>query len=139
LRQFEGLMASIVAAGLREVTAPAGGHFQGPAQVLEKLAGLPEPEKGDALLVEMLTSAVESREGVRPDLDDVAKFLAGLGKPIIVEAPRGRPIQTARGSPPPKTLSWIGSKNFLAFKKLPFLRRASYLQRACVRPRRAAR
>ncbi len=45
-------------------------------------------EKGDELLVEMLTSAVESRAGVRPDADDVAEFLAGLGKTIIVEAQR---------------------------------------------------
>lgn len=51
-------------------------------------------EKGDELLVEMLTNAVESRAGVRPDADDVAEFLAGLGKPIIVEAQR-------TGPPPP--------------------------------------
>lgn len=31
------------------------------------------------LLVDMLTSAVESKAGVRPDADDVAEFLAGLG------------------------------------------------------------
>jgi predicted type IV restriction endonuclease len=46
-------------------------------------------EKGDELLVEMLTNAVESRAGVRPDADDVAEFLAGLNKTIIVEAARG--------------------------------------------------
>ena len=48
-------------------------------------------EKGDELLVEMLTNAVESRAGVRPDADDVAEFLAGLSKTIIVEAARGFP------------------------------------------------
>lgn len=37
-------------------------------------------EKGDEMLVEILTSAVESRAGVRPDADDVAEYLAGLGK-----------------------------------------------------------
>ena len=42
-------------------------------------------KKGDELLVEMLTSAVEAKEGVRPDADDVAEFLAGLGKAIVVE------------------------------------------------------
>lgn len=47
-------------------------------------------EKGDELLVEMLTSAVESKAGVRPDADDVAEFLAGLGRLVIVEAQRGR-------------------------------------------------
>lgn len=36
-------------------------------------------EKGDETLVELLTSAVESRDGVRPDENDVAEFLAALG------------------------------------------------------------
>jgi hypothetical protein len=36
-------------------------------------------EKGDELLVEMVTSAVESKAGVRPDANDVADFLASLG------------------------------------------------------------
>jgi predicted type IV restriction endonuclease len=51
-------------------------------------------EKGDELLVEMLASAVESKAGVRPDADDVAEFLAGLGKPIIVQAQRSDPTPT---------------------------------------------
>jgi predicted type IV restriction endonuclease len=42
-------------------------------------------EKGDELLVEMLMGAVESKAGVRPDADDVAEFLLGLGRPVIVE------------------------------------------------------
>jgi hypothetical protein len=45
-------------------------------------------EKGDEVLVEMLTSAVESKEGVRPDVDDVAEFLAGLGRPMVIETKR---------------------------------------------------
>ena len=45
-------------------------------------------EKGDELLVELLATAVESKTGFRPDDDDVAEFLATLGKPVIVEAPR---------------------------------------------------
>jgi predicted type IV restriction endonuclease len=45
-------------------------------------------EKGDELLVEMLTSAVESKAGVRPEADDVAEFLATLGRAVIVEASR---------------------------------------------------
>ncbi|MSU49407.1 MAG: hypothetical protein EXS37_10030 [Opitutus sp.] len=57
-------------------------------------------EKGDELLVEMLTSAVESRAGVRPDADDVAEFLAGLGKTIIVETARSKPTQPSGGVPP---------------------------------------
>ena len=61
-------------------------------------------EKGDEILVEMLTSAVESKAGVRPDVDDVAEFLAGLGKPIIVESQRGDPRQpTSTESPRPTT------------------------------------
>ena len=51
-------------------------------------------EKGDELLVELLASAVESKTGVRPDDDDVAEYLAGLGKPVFVEAaPRSTPTQ----------------------------------------------
>lgn len=57
-------------------------------------------EKGDELLVEMLTSAVESKAGVRPDPDDVAEFLAGLGRLVIVEAERGSATQpTSAWSP----------------------------------------
>lgn len=52
-------------------------------------------EKGDELLVEMLTNAVESKAGVRPDADDVADFLVRLGKPVIVEAQRGSTTQPA--------------------------------------------
>ena len=50
-------------------------------------------EKGDELLVEMLTSAVESKAGVRPDADDVAEFLAGLGQPPPIERPRSGGVQ----------------------------------------------
>jgi predicted type IV restriction endonuclease len=35
-------------------------------------------EKGDEVLVELLASSVESKVGVRPDDDDVLRFLAGL-------------------------------------------------------------
>jgi predicted type IV restriction endonuclease len=60
-------------------------------------------EKGDELLVEMLTNAVESRAGVRPDADDVAEFLAGLGKTIIVEAARSNTTQPSSGVAPRST------------------------------------
>jgi predicted type IV restriction endonuclease len=52
-------------------------------------------EKGDELLVELLVSAVESKTGFRPDDDDVAEFLATLGKPVIVEAVRSNVSQPA--------------------------------------------
>lgn len=45
-------------------------------------------EKGDEDLVDLLANAVESKAGVRPDDDDVAEFLAALGKPAITEASR---------------------------------------------------
>jgi hypothetical protein len=48
-------------------------------------------EKGDELLVELLASAVESKAGVRADVDDVAEFLAALGKPLIVETASSKP------------------------------------------------
>ncbi len=59
-------------------------------------------EKGDELLVEMLMGAVESKAGVRPDADDVAEFLLGLGKPVIVEPQRptvGRETAVAPSRP----------------------------------------
>ncbi len=61
-------------------------------------------EKGDEVLVDMLTSAVESKAGVRPDADDVAEFLAGLGGPITVETRRGGTAQpTVAEFPRPAT------------------------------------
>lgn len=50
-------------------------------------------EKGDEALVEILTNAVESRAGIRPDEDDVAEFLEELGKPIIVENFQPSPLK----------------------------------------------
>jgi len=41
--------------------------------------------KGDELLVDLLANAVESKTGVRPEDNDVAEFLAKLGKPIVVD------------------------------------------------------
>jgi hypothetical protein len=80
-------------------------------------------EKGDEVLVEMLTSAVESKAGVRPDPDDVANFLAGLGRSAIVEAQRSdattpsgvvftRPIppRTTSESPRSGTLVLLGKE-----------------------------
>ncbi|MBI4026050.1 MAG: hypothetical protein HY360_13775 [Verrucomicrobia bacterium] len=57
--------------------------------------GIPEAwrelvEKGNEDLVELLASAVESKAGVRPEDNDVAEFLAGLGRPIIVETSRAK-------------------------------------------------
>ena len=45
-------------------------------------------EKGDELLVDLLASSVESKVGVRPADDDVAEFLAALGKSTITETSR---------------------------------------------------
>jgi len=47
-------------------------------------------EKGNEDLVDMLASAVESKAGVRPDDNDVAEFLAGLGRPVTVETSRDK-------------------------------------------------
>ena len=44
--------------------------------------------KGNEELVELLASNVELKTGIRPDTDEVAEFLAGLGKPVIVETLR---------------------------------------------------
>jgi hypothetical protein len=42
--------------------------------------------KGNEELVELLASNVELKTGIRPDTDEVAKFLAAMGKPVIVGA-----------------------------------------------------
>jgi predicted type IV restriction endonuclease len=44
--------------------------------------------KGNEELVELLAGNVELKTGIRPDADKVAEFLAGLGKPVIVETLR---------------------------------------------------
>ena len=54
-------------------------------------------EKGNEELVNMLASAVESKGGVRPDDNDVAEFLAGLGRPVFVETMR---VKTAPQTSP---------------------------------------
>jgi predicted type IV restriction endonuclease len=56
-------------------------------------------EKGNEDLVELLASAVELKAGVRPDADEVAEFLAALGKSVIVGTPRGKaPEQSTRAT-----------------------------------------
>ena len=60
-------------------------------------------EKGDELLVDMLAGAVESKTGVRPDNDDVAEFLAGLGRTVIVEVAQHNAPQPTRSFPKPAT------------------------------------
>lgn len=47
-------------------------------------------EKGNEDLVDMLASTVESKAGVRPDDNDVAEFLAELGRSVIVDTSRDR-------------------------------------------------
>lgn len=54
-------------------------------------------DKGNEDLVELLAGTVELKVGVRPDNNDVAEFLAALGKPVIV--------QDARSSIPEKPSS----------------------------------
>lgn len=61
-------------------------------------------EKGDELLVEMLMGAVESKAGVRPDADDVAEFLLGLGKPVTVEMQRPTATRETSAVPPHPTV-----------------------------------
>jgi len=44
--------------------------------------------KGNEELVELLAGNVELKTGIRPDTDEVAEFLAGLGNPVIIETSR---------------------------------------------------
>ncbi|CAN0378463.1 unnamed protein product, partial [Phaeothamnion confervicola] len=70
-------------------------------------------EAGDELLVDLLASAVESKVGVRPEVDDVAEFLNGLGRAGIQAQiaipqpgqvaplrPAPQPVQRPGGDPP---------------------------------------
>lgn len=50
-------------------------------------------EKGDELLVEILSDAAESKAGVRPEVDDVAEFLVNLGRPKVTDYLQGRVYQ----------------------------------------------
>jgi predicted type IV restriction endonuclease len=67
-------------------------------------------QKGDEDLVDLVANAVESKIGVRPDNDEVAEFLAGLGKTIINETapreisqPTRAPTKTAASAPNPES------------------------------------
>jgi predicted type IV restriction endonuclease len=56
-------------------------------------------EKGNEDLVELLASTVELKAGVRPDNNDVAEFLAALGKPVIIQDARsGMSEKTSLGA-----------------------------------------
>jgi hypothetical protein len=71
-------------------------------------------EKGDELLVELLASTVESKTGVRPDNDEVAEFLAALGKPVIAELVHdsaSRPKRLAAQRPAPQTAARESSRS----------------------------
>jgi len=57
-------------------------------------------EEGNELLVGILMSAVESKEGVRPDADAVAEFLVGLGRTVVVEALRDGATPRTSSAPP---------------------------------------
>jgi hypothetical protein len=55
--------------------------------------------KGNEELVELLARNVELKTGIRPDTDDVAEFLAGMGKPVIGGGSRGNtPEQSGRAT-----------------------------------------
>jgi len=71
-------------------------------------------EKGDETLVEILTSAVESRAGIRPNPDDVTEFLEGLGKTNSLGAIPVRTIQLQ-----PKTIATPNNPVIQQTKILP--------------------
>jgi len=56
-------------------------------------------EKGDEMLVEILASAVKSKAGVRSEGDDVAEFLAVLGRAATMAPHRPTPM------PPPTSVT----------------------------------
>lgn len=81
---------------VRRDAAVVCGKYRSRNRHSQARAAIPEAwrelvQKGDEQLVELLASAVESKAGVRADDDDVAEFLAALGKPIIVETASSKP------------------------------------------------
>lgn len=48
-------------------------------------------DRGDEQLVELVTGAVESKSGVRPDANDVAEFLTGFLVPVLTKPKAGGP------------------------------------------------
>ncbi|MBI3878108.1 MAG: hypothetical protein HY300_19465 [Verrucomicrobia bacterium] len=68
-------------------------------------------EKGDEDLVEIVANAVETKIGVRPDKDEVAEFLAGLGKTIIVEAAQRNISEPSRAPSRPAIMATSGESS----------------------------
>jgi hypothetical protein len=67
----------------------ARSEYRSRARKSQARAAIPEAwrelvEKGDEDLVDLLANSVESKVGVRPGDDDVAEFLAGLGRSTIL-------------------------------------------------------
>src|SRR5713101_560313 len=76
-----------------EVLETARKEYRSRHRLSQARATIPEAwrelvEKGNEDLVELLAGAVELKAGVRPDNNDVAEFLAALGKPVIVQDAR---------------------------------------------------
>jgi len=70
---------------VRRDAAVVCGKYRSRNRRSQARAAIPEAwrelvQKGDEQLVELLASAIESKAGVRADVDDVAEFLAGLGR-----------------------------------------------------------
>ncbi|MCX7886458.1 MAG: type I restriction enzyme HsdR N-terminal domain-containing protein [Verrucomicrobiae bacterium] len=77
-------------------------------------------EKGNEDLVELLASAVEVKVGVRPDDDDVADFLAGLGRPIVIENARPVPGPERRADAASEVVSARAGQLILRSRAFPF-------------------
>jgi hypothetical protein len=57
-------------------------------------------EKGDELLIELLSDAVESKSGVRPDENDISAFLAKLNLPVLSAGRSVAPTSVRTGTHP---------------------------------------
>jgi hypothetical protein len=71
----------------------------------QALAAIPEAwmelvEKGDELLIELLSDAVESKSGVRPDENDISAFLAKLNLPVLSAGRSVAPTSVRTGTHP---------------------------------------
>lgn len=96
LRRY--LARSLVESG--EALETARKEYRSRNRRAQARAAIPEAwremvEKGDEVLVDHLARAVESKAGVRPDDNEVAEFLAGLGRAVVTQAPRDSWSQTA--------------------------------------------
>jgi predicted type IV restriction endonuclease len=80
--------------------------------------------KGNEELVELLSSNVELKTGIRPDTDAVAEFLAGLGRPVLLETIRStaaeRPTRVSERQVPQRAANETSRSGVLRLRGIAY-------------------